>query len=186
MWLEHCNFCGNMLRIYNIFCGYSVDKIKQICRVSQTKVATLHWVIWVTCLIVRFLQFCKTSKNIKRICLKFYFKLEETGITTREMIKLAYEEKAMARTRVFEWFPPLKRIETRGKWSTLWMSINGWESAYVSLKVCEIFLGSCNAILTEDFNIKRVVSKFVLRLLMQKTKNKQTIIAVKGTYVIYT
>ncbi|GFT93419.1 protein GVQW3 [Trichonephila clavipes] len=44
----------------------------------------------------------------QRICSKFCFKLGKTGTETYEMMKTAFEEEAMSRVPVFEWFRPFK------------------------------------------------------------------------------
>ncbi|GFX26939.1 hypothetical protein TNCV_1841111 [Trichonephila clavipes] len=44
----------------------------------------------------------------QRICIKFCFKLGKTGTKTYEMMKTAFGEEAMSRSRAFEWFRPFK------------------------------------------------------------------------------
>jgi hypothetical protein len=41
-------------------------------------------------------------------CIKFCAKLEKTGAETYEMVKIAFQEKAVSCTQVFEWYRCLK------------------------------------------------------------------------------
>jgi hypothetical protein len=44
----------------------------------------------------------------QRICVKFCFKLGKTASETHEMLKGAFDDNAMGRIQIFEWFSQFK------------------------------------------------------------------------------
>ena len=44
----------------------------------------------------------------QRICIKFCFKLNKTAAETHRMLKEAFGENALSKTRTFEWFKRFK------------------------------------------------------------------------------
>jgi hypothetical protein len=49
-----------------------------------------------------------TEKTEQRLRINFCQKLEENCTETYDMIKVAFREDSMGRSRVFEWFRPVK------------------------------------------------------------------------------
>jgi len=42
----------------------------------------------------------------KRMCIKFWFKLNKTAAETHRMLKETFSEQALNQARTFEWFNP--------------------------------------------------------------------------------
>ncbi|GFX89925.1 protein GVQW3 [Trichonephila clavipes] len=124
----------------------------------------------------------------KQICNKFFFKLGKTGTETYEMMKTAFGDEAMSRSRVFEWFRPFKegRQSVNSDPRSGRPSTSRIEDKIAQVKAvvrsdrrltvreiaqeCQISVGSCDEILRKDLNMRRVSAKFVPRLL---TEDKQ-------------
>jgi hypothetical protein len=47
--------------------------------------------------------------KVQSICVKFRFRLGKTASETHEMLKTAFGDNAMGRTKTFEWFSRFKR-----------------------------------------------------------------------------
>ncbi|GFT99722.1 protein GVQW3 [Trichonephila clavipes] len=121
----------------------------------------------------------------QRICIKFCFKLGKTGIETYEMMKTAFGEEAMSRSRVFEWLRGFKEgrqsVNSDPRFGRPSTSRNKDKIAQVKYVVhsdrcltvreiaqaCHIFVGSCDEFLRNDLNMHRVSAKFVPRLLTE-------------------
>ena len=145
-----------------------------------------------TCVYVKSIfTICESTEQ--GICIKFCFKIGKTATETYQLLQQAYGEDAMGHTQVFDWFRQFKEGRTSiesdpclGRPST---SRNEEMIAKVRTVVhnnrrltvreiaddCGIFVGSCDAILTDDLHMKRVCTKFVPRLVTDDREQRQTI-----------
>ncbi|GFX78088.1 protein GVQW3 [Trichonephila clavipes] len=107
------------------------------------------------------------------------------GTETYEMMKIAFGDEAMSRSRVFEWFRPFKEgrqsMNSDPRFGRPSTSRNEDKIAQVKAVVCsdcrltvrEIAqechssVGSCDEILRKDLNMRRVFAKFAPRLLTE-------------------
>ncbi|GFW32789.1 protein GVQW3 [Trichonephila clavipes] len=121
----------------------------------------------------------------ERISIKFCFKLSKTGAETYEMMKTAFGDDVMSRTRVFEWLRRFKegRQSVNSDPRSRHPSTSRNEDKIAQVKAvvhsdrcltvreiaqeCHISVGSCDEILRKDLNMRRVSSKFVPRLLTE-------------------
>jgi len=130
----------------------------------------------------------------QRVCIKFCVRLGKTGSESFEMLKQAFGDSCMSRSRTFEWFGRFKN----GRTSTANDDRSGRPSmATAPSKVEEvrgavnqdrrrtihnlcaevgIGYGSCQRILTEQLNMHRTAAKFVPRVLTQDQKDSRVAI----------
>ena len=141
-------------------------------------------------LAVFFTPFSCVSANIEMadvkeqsIFIKFCFRLNKTAAETHRMLKEAFGEQALSQARTFEWF---KRFKDG------WESVEDHKHSgqpstcttpEMNVKVQEVILedrrhtnhdvcnrvglsyGSCQCILADELNMRRIAAKFVPRLL---------------------
>ena len=129
----------------------------------------------------------------QRVCIKFCVRLGKTGSETFEMLKQAFGDSCMSRSRTFEWFGRFKN----GRTSTANDDQSGRPSTATTPSKVEqvraavnqdrrtihdlcaevgIGYGSCQRILTEQLNMHRIAAKFVPRLLTQDQKDSRVAI----------
>jgi len=124
-------------------------------------------------------------------CIKFCFKLGKTAIECYEMLKAAFEEKAMGRSQTFQWFSQFmagrtlidddERSGQPVSSSTPEMIERVHQIIHEDChrttdevsRLVGISHGTCHKILTEDLKMRRVASKFVPRLLSVDQKQQQ-------------
>jgi len=141
-------------------------------------------------LAVSFTPFSRVSANIEmagvkeqRTCIKFCLLLNKTPAETHRMLMEAFGEQALSQARTFEWFKHFKD----GRESVEDDKHSGRPSTCTTpemiVKVCEVILedkrqtindvcnhvglpyGSCQCILVDELNVRRIAAKFVPRLL---------------------
>ena len=128
-----------------------------------------------------------SDRTEQRICLRFCFSLGKTATEAHEMLQKAFQEEALSRTQVFEWFARFKRrmsIEDplSGRLSTSRTDENveknrekiNEDRRYTIDGISEatgVSWSSCQRILIVDLNMRHVATKFVPRLLTQDQKN---------------
>ena len=130
----------------------------------------------------------------QRVCIKFCVRLGKTGSETFEMLKQAFGDLCMSRSRTFEWFGRFKSgrtstanddrscrpntATTPSKVEQVWAVVNQDRRRTIH-DICaevEIDYGSCQRILTEQLNMHRTAAKFVLRVLTQDQKDSRVAI----------
>jgi hypothetical protein len=129
-----------------------------------------------------------------RINIKFCFKLWKTFAETQQMIKIVYGDQCMSRTRCYERFKRFKdgRQSTHdeprlGRLSTSCddahvaqvreiVRSNRRLTAREIAEECNVLIGSCHDVLTTKLEMRRVVSKFVPRLLTQDQRDSRATI----------
>ena len=123
------------------------------------------------------------------VCLGFCVKLGKSATETFEMIKKAFEDEAMSRSKTFKWHkrfiegredinddsragrPSTSRnVEMVAKIRKIIRSDRRMTIRELSSE-CNISFGSCQTILTEDLGMRRVCAKMVPKLLSQDQKN---------------
>jgi len=122
------------------------------------------------------------------VCVKFCFKLGKTATETWKMLQQAFGDECMSRTQCFEWYSRFKTGRTSidedsrsGRPSTSTDDVHIDAVLYLiaqnrRLTIREtaedvgISFGSCQAILTEKLNMKRVAAKFVPCVLTEDQK----------------
>jgi len=119
----------------------------------------------------------------QRTCIKCCFKLNKTAAETHRMLKEAFDKQALSQARTYEWF---KRFKD-GREFVEDDKHSGRPSTCTTLemiaKVCEVILedrrqtihkvcsrvglsyGSCQCILADELNMRRIAAKFVPCLL---------------------
>ena len=130
----------------------------------------------------------------QRVCIKFCVRLGKMGSETFEMLKQAFGDSCMSRSRTFEWFGRFKS----GKTSTANDDQSGRPSMATTPSkveqvraavnqdhrrtihdICaevEIDYGSCQRILTEQLNMHRIAAKIVPTVLTQDQKDSRVAI----------
>ena len=119
----------------------------------------------------------------QRICIKFCFKLNKTAAETHRMLKEAFGEQTLSQARTCEWFRHFKdgqeSVEDRkhsGQLSTctiLEMIVkvhevileDGRQTIHIVCNHVGLLYGSCQRILADELNMRRIAAKFVPRLL---------------------
>ncbi|PNF20610.1 hypothetical protein B7P43_G04271 [Cryptotermes secundus] len=81
----------------------------------------------------------------QHVCIKFCFKLGKTATGTHQMLKQAFGENSLGQTQTYNWYKRFK--------DTLGLSY-----------------GTCQRILSEELNMRRIAAKFVPRLLQNEQK----------------
>jgi hypothetical protein len=130
----------------------------------------------------------------QRICVKFCFELGKTASETHRMLKTAFGDNAMGRTQTFEWFSRFKHGETSvedcdrlGRPSTGRTDENVENVRKIVYEdrrntITEIAdrlglsSGTCQRILTEDLNMRRISAKLVPRLLTEEEKQRRVLV----------
>jgi hypothetical protein len=124
-----------------------------------------------------------TDVNEQRICIKFCFKLGKTAEETHKMLKEAFGDNALRLTQTHKWIKRLKNgrmslddDERSGRPSTGTTTENVAKVREAILEnqrrtihdICDIVKLSyetCQRILTDELNMRRIAAKFVSRLL---------------------
>ena len=125
----------------------------------------------------------------QRVCIKFCVRLGKTGSETYEMLKQAFGDSCMSRSRTFEWFGRFKKGRTSianddrsGRPSTA-TTPSKVEQVRVAVSqdrchtihdLCAevgIGYGSCQRILAEQLNMHQTAVKFVPRVMTQDQKD---------------
>ena len=119
----------------------------------------------------------------QRICIKFCFKLNKTTAETHQMLKEAFGEQALSQARIFEWFKSFKdgreSVEDHkhsGRPSTcttqeviakvhLVILEDGRQSIHDVCNCVGLSYGSCQRMLADELNTRRIAAKFVPCLL---------------------
>ena len=127
----------------------------------------------------------------QRVCIKFCVRLGTTGSETFEMLKQAFGDSCVSRSRTFEWFGRFKngRASTAnddrsGRPSTatnpskveqVWVAVNQDCCRTIHNLCAEVGIGygSCQRILTEKLNMHQNAAKFVPRVLTQDQKGSR-------------
>jgi len=131
----------------------------------------------------------------KRACIKFYVRLGKTGSETFEMLKQAFGDSCLCRSRTFEWFGRFKNGRTstanddrlgRPSTATTPSKVEQVRAAVNQDRcrtihdLCEevgIGYGSCQRILTEQLNMHRISAKVVPRVLTHDQKDSRVAIS---------
>ena len=127
----------------------------------------------------------------QRVWIKFCVRLGKTGIETFEMLKQAFGDLCMSRSRTFEWFGRFKNDRTltanddrSGRPSTattpskvtqVWAAVNQDRRRTIHDLCAEVGVGygSCQRIFTEQLNMHRIAAKFVPSVLTQDQKDSR-------------
>ena len=131
----------------------------------------------------------------QRVCIKFCVRLGKTGSETFEMLKQAFSDSCMSRSRTFEWFGRFKNgrsstanddrsgrpsmATTPSKVEQVRAAVNRDRRRRTIHDLCAevgIGYGSCQRILTEQLNMHRIGAKFVPRVLTQDQKDSRVAI----------
>jgi len=130
----------------------------------------------------------------QRVCIKFCVRLGKTRSETFEMLKQAFGDSCMSRSRTFEWFGRFKNGRTStanddrsGRPSTttppskveeVRAAVNQDHRRTIHDLCAEVGIGygSCQRILTEQLNVHRIAAKFVPRVLTQDQKDSRVAI----------
>jgi len=129
------------------------------------------------------------EKVQQRVCINFCFRLGKTGAETYEMLQAAFGESCLSRSKTFEWYSRFKN----GRWYFEDDPRPGRPStshteetvARVREIICAdwrltirevaedvgIAFGTCQKLLTEYLQMRRVSAKFVPRLLTAEQKD---------------
>jgi len=123
----------------------------------------------------------------QHVCIKFCVKLRRNGAETFEMLRTAFGEQCLSRARIFEWHKRFKegrdsvddsprsgsptRSKTDGCVARVRELIRANRHLIHELSVeVGASYGTCQAVLTQDLNMRRVAAKFVPRILTAKQK----------------
>lgn len=128
------------------------------------------------------------EKEEQRVCVKFCVKLGEMFTETFQMLQVAFGDECLSRSRCHEWYKRFKEGRTSceddsrsGRPSTSTdddhvARLNSLVRSNRRLTIREmaeelnISFGSCQQILTENLQMRRVAAKFVPRLLTEQQK----------------
>ncbi|PNF35236.1 hypothetical protein B7P43_G06872 [Cryptotermes secundus] len=124
----------------------------------------------------------------QRVCIKFCFKLGKTAAETHQMLKQAFGDNSLGQTQAYDWYKRFKH----GRMSTYDDDRSGRTSTGTTpksvAKVKDLILqdrrltiqdlcntlglsyGTCQRILSEELNMRRIAAKFVPRLLQNEQK----------------
>ncbi|UYV64790.1 hypothetical protein LAZ67_3001980 [Cordylochernes scorpioides] len=105
----------------------------------------------------------------KRICIKFCFKLKKSATETYELIKEAFGDAALSRSRTFEWFSRFQKGREKLKIKELIKSNRRISIKDLSLET-GLSVGLCHQIVTKDLDMIWTSSKFVPRILTEEQK----------------
>ena len=130
----------------------------------------------------------------QRVCIKFCVRMGTTGRETFEMLKQAFGDSCMSRSRTFEWFGRFKNGKTStanddrsGRTSTattpskveqVRAAVNQDRRRTIHDLCAEVGFGYgyCRRILTKHLNMHRIAAKFVPRVLTQDQKDSRVAI----------
>ena len=130
----------------------------------------------------------------QRVCIKFCVRLGKTGSETFEMLKQAFGDSCLSRSRTFEWFGHFKNGRTStdnddrsGRPSTtttpsrvaqVRAAVNQDRRRTTHDLCAEVGIGygPCQRILTEQLNMHQIAAKFVPRVLTQDQKDSRVAI----------
>jgi len=130
----------------------------------------------------------------QRVRIKFCVRLGKMGSETSEMLKQAFGDSCMSRSRTFEWFGRFKNGRTStanddrsGRPSTATIpskveqvhaAVNQDRRRTIDDLCTEVGIGygSCQRILTEQLNMHRIAAKFVPRALTHDQKDSRVAI----------
>ena len=122
-------------------------------------------------------------RKCSSVCIDFFFHLGKTGAETYEMLQAPFGESCLSLSKTFEWYSPFKsgrrsfeddpcpgRPSTSHTEETVARvrKIIRADRRLTIREVAEevrIAFGTCQKILTEDLQMRRVTAKFVPRLL---------------------
>ena len=125
----------------------------------------------------------------QRVCVKFCFLLRKSAAATVLMLQEAFKEEVLSKTQVYEWYACFKGGEMSreaqprsGRPSTCQNDENleknrnaiNADHRQIIDEISEITglpWSSCQRMLTEDLNMKRVSIKFVPQLLTEDQQN---------------
>jgi len=129
------------------------------------------------------------EKVQQRVCINFCFRLRKTGAETYEMLQAAFVESCLSQSKTFEWYSRFKsgrrsfeddplpcRPSTSHTEETMARvrEIIRADRRLIIREVAEdvgIAFGTCQKILTEELQMRRVSAKFVPRLLTADQKD---------------
>jgi len=129
-----------------------------------------------------------SEEQEQRMCITFCVKLGRNGAETSEMLRTAFGEQCLSHARIFKWHKRFKEGRdsadenprsgrpTTSKTDNCVARVQELIQANRHLKIRELSVefgvsyGTCQAILTQDLNMRRVAAKFVLRILTAKQK----------------
>jgi len=136
----------------------------------------------------------------QRVCVKFCFLLGKSAVEAVLMLQEAFKEEALSKTQVYEWYSRFKGGEIlcedqprsgRPSSSRCDENLENVRNAISAdrrriideiSEVTGLSWSSCQRMLTEDLNMKRVSAKFVSRLLTEdKKKSFEYLLRFKGT-----
>jgi len=130
----------------------------------------------------------------QKLCIKFCVRLCKTGSETFEILKQAFGDSCMSRSRTFEWFGRFKNGRTStanddrsGRTSTatspskleqIRAAVNQVRRRTMHDLCAEVGIGYgfCQPILTEQLNMHRIAAKFVPRVLTHDQKDSRVAI----------
>ncbi|PNF42428.1 hypothetical protein B7P43_G10554 [Cryptotermes secundus] len=122
------------------------------------------------------------------VCIKFCFKLGKTAAETHQMLKQAFGENSLAQTQIYKWYKRFKNGRTltddddrSGRPSTGKTPENVAKVRDLILQdrrltiqdLCNtlgLSYGTCQRILSEELNMRRIAEKFMPRLLQNEQK----------------
>ncbi|UYV69539.1 hypothetical protein LAZ67_6003926 [Cordylochernes scorpioides] len=129
-----------------------------------------------------------SDEREQRICIKFCFKLKKSATETYELIKEAFGDAALSRSRTFEWFSRFLKGRERvnddqhtGRPRSLRYEENKLKikeliisNRRISIKDLSsetgLSVGLCHQIVTKDLDMIRTSSKFFPRILTEEQK----------------
>lgn len=132
-------------------------------------------------------------KEEQRVCVKFCVKLNKTFTETFQMLQMAFGNECLSRSRCHEWYrrfcegrTTAKDDSRSGRPST---STDNHHVAKVNTLIrsnrrltirevaeeCDISFGSCQEILTEKLQMRRVAAKFVPKVLTEDQKGHRVV-----------
>jgi len=129
-----------------------------------------------------------SEEQEQRVCIKFCAKLGRNGAETFEMLRTAFGEQCLSRARIFEQHKRFKEGRdsvddnprsgrpTTSKTDDRVARVQELIRANWRLTIRELSVevgasyGTCQAILTQDLNMRRVAEKFVPRILTAEQK----------------
>ncbi|PNF28249.1 hypothetical protein B7P43_G06650 [Cryptotermes secundus] len=124
----------------------------------------------------------------QRVCIKFCFKLGETAAEMHQMLKQVFSDNSLGQTQTYDWYKSFKNGRTltddddrsgrppTGKTPENVAKVRDLilqDSRLTILDLCNtlgLSYGTCQRILSEELNIRRIAAKFVPQLLQNEQK----------------
>ncbi|PNF38892.1 hypothetical protein B7P43_G09916 [Cryptotermes secundus] len=124
----------------------------------------------------------------QRVCIKFCFKLGKTAAETHQMLKQAFGENSLGQTQTYNWYKRFKNGQTltdddnrSGRPLTGKTPENVAKDRDLVLQDHQLIIedlsntlglsyGTCQQILSEELNMRRIAMKFVPQLLQNEQK----------------